>query len=99
MVFDKAKKMWQLQAKARAIQHELKGLQFEGSELGGKVKVIVDGEQKVQAVEIAEELLDPSEKEALQRFLKQAMTSAISKSQQSAAQKMKSVAGDLGLGM
>jgi DNA-binding YbaB/EbfC family protein len=99
MVFDKAKKMWQLQSKARAIQSELKTLQFEGAELGGKVKVVVDGEQKVQSVEIAEELLDPSEKESVQRFLKQAITSAISKSQQAAAQKMKSVAGDLGIGI
>jgi DNA-binding protein YbaB len=99
MVFDKAKKMWALQAKAKAIQRELKELQFEGVELGGKVRVVVDGEQKVQAIEIAEELLAPSEKEAVQRFLKQAITSAITKSQQAAAQKMKSVAGDLGLGL
>ena len=99
MVFDKAKKMWQLQSKAKAIQRELKELHFEGTELGGKVRVVVDGEQKVQSIEIAEELLDPSEKEAVQRFLKQAVTSAITKSQQAAAQKMKSVAGDLGIGI
>ena len=74
-------------------------MQFEGVELGGKVKVTVDGEQKVQSIEIDESLLDPSEKEAVQRFLKQAITSAITKSQQAAAQKMKGVAGDLGLGM
>lgn len=99
MVFDKARKMWALQAKARQIQNELKVMQFEGVELGGKVRVVVDGEQKVQAIEIAEELLNPSEKEAVQRFLKQAVTSAVTKSQQAAAQKMKSVAGDLGLGI
>lgn len=98
-MFDKAKKMWELQAKARKIQSELKEMQFEGSELGGKVRVVVDGEQKVQAVEIAEELLNPTEKEAVERFLRQAIASAITKSQQAAAQKMKSVAGDLGLGM
>ena len=43
--------------------------------------------------------MDPSEKESLIRFLKQATASAITKSQQAAAQKMKSIAGDLGLGM
>ncbi len=97
MVFDKAKRMWQLQSKARAIQKELRDLHFEGIELGGKVKVVVDGEQKVQMVEIAEELLNPAEKTAVEKFIRQATNSAITKAQQASAQKMKGVAGDLGL--
>ncbi len=97
-MFDKAKKMWKVQSQAKRIQKELRDLEFVGEELGGKVKVVVDGEQKVQRVEIADELMDVSEKETLQRFLKQAMTSAVSRSQQAAAGKMKSVAKDLGLG-
>jgi DNA-binding YbaB/EbfC family protein len=99
MVFDKAKKLWQLQSKARAIQKELKELMFEGVELGGKVKIVVDGEQKIQSVEIAEELLDPSEKMAVEKFVRQATNAAITKAQQASAQKMKGVAGDLGLGL
>lgn len=99
MVFDKAKKLWQLQAKAKAIQRELKELSFEGSELGGKVRVVVDGEQKFQSIEIAEELLDPNEKLAVEKFVRQAANSAITKAQQASAQKMKSVAGDLGIGL
>jgi DNA-binding YbaB/EbfC family protein len=97
MVFDKAKRMWQLQSKARAIQRELKEMQFEGSELGGKVRVIVDGEQKIQLIDIAEELLAPNEKMAVEKFVRQAANSAITKAQQASAQKMKGVAGDLGL--
>ena len=96
-MFDKAKRMWQLQSKTRAIQKELRELQFEGVELGGRVRVVVDGEQKVQGVEIAEELLSPSEKEAVQKFIRQAANAAITKAQQASAQKMKGVAGDLGL--
>ncbi len=97
MVFDKAKRMWQLQSKARAIQRELKEMHFEGVELGGKVRVTVDGEQKIQLVEIAEELLIPSEKMAVEKFFRQAANSAIAKAQQASAKKMKGVAGDLGL--
>jgi len=96
-MFDKAKKIWQAQSTAKRVQKELRELEFEGVELGGKVRVVVNGEQKVQTIDIAEELLTPSEKESLERFLKQAITSAITKSQQAAAQKMKSVAGELGL--
>ena len=92
-MFDRAKAAW----KAKQIQNELRKMEFIGEELGGKIKVIVNGEQKVQRVEIADELMDVSEKESLERFLKQATTSAISKSQQSAAEKMKSVAKDLGI--
>ena len=92
-MFDKAKMIW----KAKQIQNELKKMEFEGIELGGKVKVVVNGEQKVQSVKIADELMNLDEKESLQRFLKQATTAAIAKSQQAAASKMKSVAGDLGI--
>ena len=98
-MFDKAKKLWKAQSVAKRIRRELKEMTFEGAELGGKVRVVVDGEQKVQAVEIAAELLNPSEKEAVERFLRQATTSAITKSQQAAAQRMKGVAGDLGLNL
>jgi len=98
-MFDKAKQMWKLQSEAKRLQAELKVMEFEGVELGGKVKVIVNGEQKVNSVFVDDSLLDPSEKEAVERFLKQAITSAITKSQQAAAQKMKSIAGDLGLGL
>ncbi len=98
-MFDKAKKMWELQSKAKAIKNELERMEFEGVELGGKVKVVVNGEQKVVAVNIDESLLDPSEKESVERFLKQAITAAITKSQQAAAQKMKAIAGELGLGL
>lgn len=98
-MFDKAKQLWKLQAEAKRIQNELREMQFEGIELGGKVRVVVNGEQKVEAIDIDDSLLDPSEKEGLERFLKQALSSAISKSQQAAAQKMKAIAGDLGMGM
>jgi DNA-binding YbaB/EbfC family protein len=98
-MFDKAKQMWKLQAEAKRLQAELRDMEFEGVELGGKVKVVVNGEQKVSSIYIDDSLLNVSEKEAVERFLKQAITSAITKSQQAAAQKMKSIAGDLGLGL
>lgn len=98
-MFDKAKQLWKLQQEAKRIQKELSEMSFEGSELGGKVRVMVSGEQKVTEIHIDDSLLDPSEKESIERFLKQAISSAITKSQQAAAQKMKSIAGDMGLGL
>ena len=92
-MFDKAKAAW----RAKKIQDELRKMEFEGSELGGKVRVVVNGEQKVQHIEIADELMNVTEKASVERFLKQAVTAAISKSQQAAANKMKSVAKELGI--
>ncbi|MBN2585155.1 YbaB/EbfC family nucleoid-associated protein [Patescibacteria group bacterium] len=96
-MFDKAKKMWELQGKAKKLQQELRGLQFEGVELGGKVKVVVDGEQKIVSIDIDDSLLDPAEKDSLIKFLTQAFAAASKRAQQSAAQKTKEVMGGLGI--
>lgn len=89
--------MWELQSKARKLQQELRQLQFEGSELGGKVRVTVDGEQKVVSLHIDDSLLDPAEKNSLIKFLTQAFAAASKRAQQAAAQKTKEVMGGLGI--
>jgi len=96
-MFDKAKKMWELQGKAKKLQQELRGLQFEGSELGGKVRVVVDGEQKIVLLHIDDSLLNPSEKDSLVKFLTQAFAAASKRAQQAAAQKTKEIMGGLGI--
>lgn len=95
--FGQAKDMLALQKKARAIQKELKDTLIESEELEGKVKVTVTGEQKVEEIEIAESLLSPENKKQLEISLRNALTQALARSQQIAAEKMKAVAGDLGL--
>ena len=96
-MFDKAKKLWDLQAKARKLQAELKEMEFTGEELGGKVKVVLSGEQKVISIEIDDSLMSIEEKEGLIKFLGQAFSSAVKKSQQAAANKTKEVMGGLGI--
>lgn len=96
-MFDKAKKLWDLQAKARKLQAELREMEFIGEELGGKVKVILSGEQKVIAISIDDSFMNVQEKESLIKFLGQAFSSAVKKSQQAAANKTKEVMGGLGI--
>ena len=96
-MFDKAKKMWELQGKARKLQQELRELQFEGVELGGKVKVVVNGEQKIISIHLDDSLLNPAEKDSLIKFLTQAFTAASKRAQQSAGQKTKEAMGGLGI--
>lgn len=86
---DKAKMV----AQARKIQKELRSILIEAEKLDGKIKVILNGEGKVEQIYI-----DPSvnHKEA-ETFLKQAFNEAIAKVGQVSAEKMKEIYGDLNL--
>lgn len=96
-MFDKAKKLWELQSKAKQLQKELREMEFTGEELGGKVKVTLNGEQKVMSMEIDDSLINVEDKDTLIKFLSQAFASAVKKSQQAAANRTKDIIGGLGI--
>ncbi|MCC7288872.1 YbaB/EbfC family nucleoid-associated protein [bacterium] len=92
-MFDKAKTLMEL----RKIQKELKSVEIEVEAGNGAVKLTINGEQKVQKVKIDPAAVDVEDLERLERHLESAFNQAITKSQQEAAERMKSVAGGLGL--
>lgn len=92
-MFDKAKTLMEL----RKIQKELKSVEIEVEAGNGAVKLTINGEQKVQNVKIDPAAVDVEDLERLERHLESAFNQAITKSQQEAAERMKSVAGGLGL--
>lgn len=94
-MFDKAKQLYDLQKKARAIQKELKETEVEAKAANGLVTVVFNGEQHVQSVEIDESLLKPDNKRELEKAIQQCIAEAVSRAQAIAADKMKSIAGDL----
>jgi nucleoid-associated protein EbfC len=96
-MFDKAKQLYDLQKKARAIQKELKDTEVEAKAANGLVKVVFNGEQHVQSVEIDESLLKAENKRELEKALQQSIAEAVSRAQGLAAEKMKSIAGDLNI--
>lgn len=96
-MFDKAKQLYQLQKKARAIQKELRETEVEAKAADGQVVVVFNGEQHIQSVEIAENMLKTENKRVLEKALEQAIAEGISRVQAIAAEKMKSVAGDLNI--
>ncbi len=95
--FDKARQLYDLQKKARAIQKELKGTEVEAKAADGRVIVVFNGEQHIQTVEIAEGMLSPERKRELEKALVQAIAEAVSRVQAFAADKMKAIAGDLNI--
>jgi len=96
-VFGNAKKLWELKQKAGKIQKALKEKLIVSEQGEGQVKVTFNGEQKLQNIEIADELLAPERKEELLRLLKNGISDAVSRAQQIAANEMKEIAGDLNI--
>jgi len=96
-MFDKYKELYRFQKKARVVQKELRNTEIEAEALEGKVKVVFNGEQKIQRLEIGSELLDPSQKRVLEKAIENAIREAVTKSQQVAAEKMKDITGDLNI--
>ena len=96
-LFGQAKDMYRLQKQAKQIKAELKNLHIE-AEIDG-VKVVVDGEQEIQEVEVSPELLAPENKTKLEKALKATFSKAIKKSQEIAAERMRGMMGNMGLNL
>lgn len=96
-MFDKAKQLYELQKKARAIQKDLKTTEVEAKAASGQVIVVFNGEQHIQSIEIAPTMLSENKKRELEKALEQAISEAISRVQAIASEKMKVIAGDLNI--
>lgn len=95
--FSKAKDLYELQKKARAIQKELKQTEIEAKSNDGWVTVVFNGEQHLVDVDIADEALTVENKSQLEKDLKNAISQAISRAQAYAAEQMKEIAGNLNI--
>ena len=76
-------------------QKELESKEFEFSSNGGAIKIKMLGSKQLTGLEIAEDLIDPSDKEMLQDMLMIAINEAINKIDEEANAIMGSVAGGL----
>ena len=83
-----------LQAKLARAQEELSNLTVEGSSGGGAIKVIMNGQQKIQSVEISPEVVNPEDVELLQDLVLAAVSEALTKSQDLAAKQLGGLTGD-----
>jgi len=95
--FSKAKELYELQKKARVIQKELKNTEIEAKSNDGWVTVVMNGEQHLVDIQIADEAFEAGSKHDLEKAIKNTVTQAISRAQAYAAEKMKEVAGGLGI--
>ncbi|MFQ5996738.1 MAG: YbaB/EbfC family nucleoid-associated protein [Dehalococcoidales bacterium] len=84
-----------LQTQLAKAQEELSNLTVEASSGGGAVKVTMNGQQKIQTVKISPEVVDPDDVELLQDLVLTAVSEALAKSQQVAAEHLGGLTGGL----
>ncbi len=91
-MFDKIKELMELKKKADRLKKELEAVIIEVNDVR-PIKVKINGAQIVQSIEIDESLLNPAQKNRIQMDLLRSINTAVKKSQQAAANKMKSIPG------
>lgn len=91
LMFNKLKQFKDLRSKAKELQDQLSKETAEGSAAWGKIKVVIDGTQKVQSVSIDPSIL--SDKSAVENGVKDAINDAAQKIQRIVALKMRDLGG------
>lgn len=99
-MFNKIKAIKDLRQQAKEMQSKMSEVTCEGKAAGGKVTVVIDGNQQVQSVSIDDTILD--DKSKLESAVRDAVNDAVKTSQKKMAVKMKEMGGfdafkDLGL--
>jgi len=89
-VFDKMKDLMEVKKQADRIKKELDASVVEVNEVSG-VKIVVNGSQNFQSLEIDEALISAGDKKRLEVDILRSVNAAIKKSQSVAAEKMKAV--------
>jgi DNA-binding protein YbaB len=87
-MFDKMKELVEMKKQADRIKRELDASMVEVNEVKG-VKIIVNGSQNFQSLEIDETLMKAGDKRRLENDLLRSVNAAVQQSQKLAAQKMR----------
>jgi nucleoid-associated protein EbfC len=90
------KQAQQMQEQMMAAQAQLNEMTFEGTAGGGVVKATVRGSNELVAIEIAPEVIDPSDSEMLEDLVVAAVNSAMRAAAEAAEAQMGDLAGGLG---
>lgn len=73
--------LYKMQREAKKMEKEMKQVVVKGYSKNEKVTVTIDGTQEVVAVKIAEEMLDPENKQEVEKAIKEAHKDASKKLQ------------------
>lgn len=85
----------QMQAKMKKVQEELAEKEFEGTAGGGAIKVKANGDQKIIAVEINEEVFSSGDKEMLEDLVLSAANEALTTAKKTSDEEMSKITGGM----
>ncbi len=89
-MFQKLKQYKDLRDTAKKAQNVLSKETVHADAAGGKIGVVMDGNQKIVAIDIDSSLLSPENKTTIEHGVKDAIESAMKKLQRVMVQKMRS---------
>ncbi len=85
----------ELKSKLEEAQKELDNTIVEAESGKGAVKVTINGQQKIQSIEISPEVIDPDKADYLEGLVFKAVSAAIDKSKKLAAKQIGALTGGL----
>lgn len=91
------KQIQQMQAEMAKAQQELEHETLDVTAGGGMIKITITGHQRVQAIEVKPEVIDPEDVEMLQDLLVAAVNQAIEQSQTMASERLEGLTGGLNI--
>ncbi len=91
------KQAQKLQKKMLKMQEELATKTVEASAGGGMVKVVANGAQKIEAITLEQEVVDPEDIEMLQDLILAATNDALNKSQEMVSSEMGKLTGGMNI--
>ena len=87
--------MRKMQRQMEKIQEELEATRIETSAGGGLVKVVINGQQDIQSINISADAVDPDDIELLEDLVLAAVNDAVGESRSVAARKMSALTGGM----
>lgn len=92
-MFNKLKQYKDLRNQAKSLQNRLKDVTVSSSADGGRIKVVMDGNQQVVSIDIDPDHLRTEKRGELQKHLASAINDAVKDSQMAMARMMKDTPG------
>ena len=88
-VFSKLKQFKDLRSQAKSLERVLAEETVHADAKGGKIQIVMDGNQKITALSIDPSLLAPEKKREVEDGIKEALDGVIKKAQRVMAEKVK----------
>ena len=86
-----------MQLKMKKLQEELAQKTYEGTSGGGAVKVTVNGENQIKAIEIQDDVFKSGDKDMLQDMVLTAANDALKVAKETSAKEMEKITGGMNI--